>query len=237
MEIEALKRALDDRRREADALGRTRADDLEKAGEQFQSESAERRRLEDKIRALESEEAALRSEFEWRAAEHAEALAAALAQLLKAEEENRKLRSEIAESEAVPAEPDPRVAAALKSGDPIQRALAEGREALQHNKLLRKRLTEVRHAAQRGEIERAALAQQVQSQAAALEKARAELQRAKEENQRLRQGLTGALDDGRTSEQAKKSADEPSKPDGSDAKAEESWTRRLFSSRKNPPGG
>ena len=213
-------------------------------GSNSQSESAERGRLEEKIRALESEEAALRSEFEWRATEHAEALAAVREQLQKetleriqAEEENETLRREIAHPRTAPAEADARIAEALQSADPIQRELAGGREAQSLNKVLRKKLTELRHAAQQAQIERAALAQQVQSQAAALEKARVELQQAKEENRQLRQSLAEALDDGPTLDQAKKSADEPAKPGEAAAKTEESWTQRLFSSRKNPPAG
>ena len=254
-EIETLKRALDDRRRDADALAGTSAAELEKAGQQFQSASAERRRLEEKIRALESEETALRSEFEWRAAEHAEALAAAHAQLeketlerIQVEVENEKLRREIAESKAAAAEPaenggeaDARAAEAPQSADPVQRQLAEGREARVLNKLLRKKLTEVRHAALQGQIERAALAQQVQSQAVALEKARTELrqeaaghQRTKEENQQLRQNLAEATDAAQTLKAGQEAPEDPAKK-GAD-KTEESWTKRLFAPRKNPAG-
>ena len=66
-----------------------------------------------------------------------------------------------------------------------------------------------------------------------------ELQRAKEENQRLRQSLGDATDDalplkaGREvlEDPAKKSAGDPAKPEGAAAKTEESWPRRLFPSR------
>jgi len=113
------------------------------------------------------------------------------------------------------------------------------------NEALRKKLTDVRRAARETPLERAVLAHQIQSQ--------------KQENQRLRQSLAAAgtsaqalkVDHEAPDEQAKTAAGELAKADGAPRqeiknpdssnkaarKTEESWARRLFSSRKKPPVG
>jgi chromosome segregation ATPase len=288
-ELQGFKRTFDDqsaRRREAEALARACAVEVEKAGQQWQSASAERKRLEETSAALEREQAALRSEIERSATEHAEALAAAREQLRKetlerkrVEEEREILRREIAESKAALAEPaerggeaDQRAAEGPvrpegpgsegpKGADETQRELARGRQAQLLNKVLRKKLTEIRHAEQQAQMERQSLAQQIQSQAAELEKAKTDLrheaasrQRTQEENQRLRRNLIEVVATAETlkagrevvEEQAKKRADELARANAAlqqelkksmtasqrAGNSEEGWARRLFSSRK-----
>jgi len=186
--IETLMQSLDDRRCEADALARARGAKLEETGQRLESESAERKRLEEKSAALEREEAALRLELERRASE--------------------------------------RAGAAAEGAGEVPGEGSDGRGTQSLNKALRKKLAEVRHVAQAGQTERAALMQQIQLQ--------------KEENQRLRQSLAGTANAGQATPdgQAKHRAGAPGQviksvqPGKLPGETQEGWAKRLFSSRK-----
>jgi hypothetical protein len=118
-------------------------------------------------------------------------------------EDAARLQREVADALRAPTEAGTeadRARQQLQAEERSRRELDGGRQAQLLNEMLRKKLTEVRHAAQQGQIEREALVQQVQSQAAELEKARADLlheaasrQRTQEENQRLRRAEASSM--------------------------------------------
>ena len=119
-----------------------------------------------------------------------------------------------------------RAGAAPEGAEAVLGEGSDGRGTQSLNKALRKKLAEVRHAAQAGQIERATLARQIQSQ--------------KEENERLRQSLAGTANAGQEplDRQAKHRAGAPGpeiksvQPGKLPGETQESWAKRLFSSRK-----
>jgi regulator of replication initiation timing len=187
----------------------------------------------------------------------------------RAEEESERIQREAAASKAIPEESaenadeaGQRAAEAPESDHDLRRELARGRQGELLNKLLRKKLSEIRHTEQEGQIARQTLEQQVRSLAAELGQAREELsreaasrQKIQDENQRLRQRLADTaeaiamLKAGRevVEEQVRKRTEELTRAGEAlrqnfeDSKAaaeragkpEEGWAKRLFSSWKN----